>query len=134
MLPGAFLGLGDPLSSTRMTNRAARHVLLDRFVEYLRTFRAHPELFAPDVACTYYVPGGHYVKRGPSALEDELQSQAERADVEVKGAEVTPLGFLVEFTQRTPRGDLYEEMVWARVENGRVKVISSYCTGVVREG
>lgn len=107
--------------------------LLGRFVEYLRTGVAAPGLFADDVVATIHVGGGHYQVRTPRGLELELQQYGGPIQTEVLGQESTPTGFVLEFTQRDRRGDLYEEMTWATVEGGRIRRIRWYCTGIVRE-
>lgn len=105
---------------------------IGRFVTYLRTFRAPRGLFHPQVVCTYHVPGGHYEQRGPEGMEAELAPYGSGSEVQVKGAEATASGFVIEFTQRAESGDLYEELAWARLEDGLIRRLVVYCTGVVR--
>lgn len=124
----------DSLTTVPRTTLPEHEALLDRFVTYLRTFRAPPGLFHPDVVCTYYVPGGHYEQRGPDGMEAELAPYGDGADVVVKGKEVTIGGFVLEFTQRARTGELYEELAWVRVEDGLVRELRVYCTGPVRSG
>ncbi len=104
------------------------------FVKYLETGKAPPGLFADDVVAVIHVGGGHYEVRSPWGLEQELQQYGGPIETRVLGQESTPSGFILEFTQRSPRGDLYEELAWALVENGRIREIRWYCTGIVRAG
>lgn len=105
--------------------------LVAPFLRYLKTAEASPGLFADDVTATIHVGGGHYDVRTPQGLERELRQYGGPIVTEVLRQEVTPGGFVVEFTQRSPRGDLYEELAWALVEGGRIREIRWYCTGIV---
>lgn len=103
-----------------------------RFLDYLRTGRAPEGLFADDVVASIHVGGGHYEVRSPRGLEAELQQYGGPIQTEVLGQEETRSGFVLEFTQRAPSGDLYEEMAWATLDAGRIRQIRWYCTGIVR--
>lgn len=113
-------------------SRSHEH-LIGPFVEYLRTGTAPTGLFSEHVVATIHVGGGHYQVQAPSGLEQELQQYGGPIQTEVLGQETTPGGFVLEFTQRAPNGDLYEEMIWAAVDGNRIRQLRWYCTGVVRE-
>lgn len=114
------------------TSRSHEH-LIGSFVDYLRTATAPAGLFSEGVVATIHVGGGHYEVQTPSGLEKELQQYGGPIETEVLGQEATVGGFVLEFTQRAPNGDLYEEMIWAAVDAGRIQHLRWYCTGVVRE-
>lgn len=109
-----------------------RDPLVDGFVEYLRSAHAPEGVFAADVVATIHVGGGHYEVRTPKGLELELRQYGGPIHTEVLGQDATGRGFVLEFTQRSPGGDLYEEMAWATIEAGRIRRIRWYCTGIVR--
>jgi hypothetical protein len=111
-----------------------RDTLAALFVEYLESGKAPTGLFADEVVATIHVGGGHYEIRTPAGLERELQQYGGPIRTEVLRHESTPSGFILEFTQRSPQGDLYEELVWALVEGGRVHELRWYCTGIVPGG
>ncbi len=109
-----------------------RHdAVISSFVDYLESGRAPSGLFADDVVAVIHVGGGHYEVRTPAGLEHELQQYGGPIQTKVLRKESTPSGFILEFTQRSPRSDLYEELAWALVEEGRVREIRWYCTGIV---
>lgn len=108
--------------------------LIGPFVEYLRTGSTPAGLFSEEVVATIHVGGGHYEVRTPRGLERELQQYGGPIHTEVLDQEGTASGFVLEFTQRAPNGDLYEEMVWAAVDADRIRHLRWYCTGVVRPG
>ncbi len=114
------------------TQQIHRHdALISSFVGYLESGKAPSSLFTDDVVAVIHVGGGHYEVRTPAGLEHELQQYGGPIQTEVLRTESTPSGFIVEFTQRSPHGDLYEELAWAIVEAGRVCEIRWYCTGIV---
>lgn len=108
-------------------------MLVPPFLDYLETGTAAPGLFAADVVASIHVPGGHYDIGRPAGLEAELKQYGGPIMTTVLRQETIASGFIVEFTQRSPRGELFEEMAWALVEDGRIREIRWYCTGVVRE-
>lgn len=108
--------------------------LIGPFVRYLETGHAPPGFFAPDVVASIHVGGGHYDVRAPAGLERELQQYGGPIQTHVLRHEPTPSGFILEFTQHSPQGDLYEELTWALVDHGRVREIRWYCTGIVPRG
>lgn len=108
-----------------------RDTLISLFVAYLESGKAPAGLFADEVVATIHVGGGHYEVRTPAGLERELQQYGGPIRTEVLGQERTPSGFILEFTQRSPHGDLYEELVWGLVDGGRVRELRWYCTGIV---
>ena len=105
--------------------------LVSLFVEYLGSGKAPSDLFADEVLATIHVGGGHYEVRTPTGLERELQQYGGPIQTEVLRQERTPSGFVLEFTQRSPQGDLYEELVWAIEKEGRLHELRWYCTGIV---
>lgn len=107
--------------------------LIAPFIEYLGTGTATAGLFSEQVVATIHVGGGHYEVRTLCGLEEELQQYGGTIDTTVLGQETTASGFVIEFTQRAPNGDLYEEMIWAVVDADRIQHLRWYCTGVVRE-
>ncbi len=110
---------------------AQHDTFVSLFVEYLGSGKAPAGLFADEVVATIHVGGGHYEIRTPTGLERELQQYGGPIRTEVLRQESTPSGFILEFTQRSPHGDLYEELVWALVDEGRVHELRWYCTGIV---
>ncbi len=110
---------------------AQHDTLISLFVEYLGSGKAPSGLFADEVVATIHVGGGHYEVRTPAGLERELQQYGGPIRTEVLRQESIPSGFILEFTQRSPQGDLYEELVWALVEGGQVHELRWYCTGIV---
>lgn len=119
--------------ATAQTSVQSYEALTGPFIEYLRTARAPAGLFADDVVASIHVGGGHYDVRSPRGLERELQQYGGPIQTEVLDQMSTEGGFVMEFTQRSPRGDLYEEMVWAKVDQNRIVHIRWYCTGIVQE-
>lgn len=119
--------------ATSQTSAQSNEASIGPFIEYLRTGKAPAGLFADDVVASIHVGGGHYHVRSPQGLEQELQQYGGPIQTEVLDHEATESGFVVEFTQRSPRGDLYEEMIWAKVSENRIVQIRWYCTGIVRE-
>jgi hypothetical protein len=114
------------------TQQVPQHdALVPLFVKYLESGIAPSGLFADDVFAVIHIGGGHYEVRTPAGLERELQQYGGPIQTQVLRQESTPSGFILEFTQRSPRGDLYEELAWALVYEGKVREIRWYCTGVV---